>query len=143
MGLLALGTPLPWSEAKQHADYVREHGIEQLLHIWHNLKDRTGDRLLWGDEVSPHPPPFLDLDLLMESEEARDREGWMGALWDRGPVSEVWAREHGSVKASAETHWGRGEARTWGNRKEPRLTVLAASCTSTPCSSTTTLSRKK
>lgn len=52
MGLLALGTPLPWSEAKQHADYVREHGIEQLLHIWHNLKDRTGDRLLWGDEVS-------------------------------------------------------------------------------------------
>lgn len=52
MGLLALGTPLPWSEAKQHADYVREHGIEQLLHIWHRLKDRTGDRLLWGDEVS-------------------------------------------------------------------------------------------
>ncbi|KWU43246.1 glutamate-cysteine ligase catalytic subunit [Rhodotorula sp. JG-1b] len=51
MGLLALGTPLPWSEAKQHADYVREHGIEQLLHIWHNLKDRTGDRLLWGDEI--------------------------------------------------------------------------------------------
>ncbi|GAA5874509.1 hypothetical protein JCM3774_005742 [Rhodotorula dairenensis] len=51
MGLLALGTPLPWSEAKKHADYVREHGIEQLLHIWHNLKDRTGDRLLWGDEI--------------------------------------------------------------------------------------------
>ncbi|GAA6014286.1 hypothetical protein JCM8202_005224 [Rhodotorula sphaerocarpa] len=51
MGLLALGTPLPWSEAKQHADYVREHGIEQLLHIWHRLKDRTGDRLLWGDEI--------------------------------------------------------------------------------------------
>lgn len=51
MGLLALGTPLPWSEAKKHADYVREHGIEQLLHIWDRLKDRTGDRLLWGDEV--------------------------------------------------------------------------------------------
>ncbi|BGP49230.1 glutamate--cysteine ligase [Rhodotorula kratochvilovae] len=51
MGLLALGTPLPWSDAAQHADYVREHGIEQLLHIWERLKDRTGDRLLWGDEV--------------------------------------------------------------------------------------------
>ncbi|GJN91384.1 hypothetical protein Rhopal_004405-T1 [Rhodotorula paludigena] len=51
MGLLALGTPLPWSEAKKHADYVREHGIEQLLHIWNRLKDRTGDRLLWGDEI--------------------------------------------------------------------------------------------
>ncbi|GAA5878137.1 hypothetical protein JCM8547_005637 [Rhodosporidiobolus lusitaniae] len=51
MGLLALGTPLPWSDAKQYADYVREHGIEQLLNIYHRLKDRTGDRLLWGDEV--------------------------------------------------------------------------------------------
>lgn len=56
MGLLALGTPLAWSDAAKHADYVREHGIEQLLHIWERLKDRTGDRLLWGDEVrSPSP----------------------------------------------------------------------------------------
>ncbi|GAA5871784.1 hypothetical protein JCM16303_000863 [Sporobolomyces ruberrimus] len=51
MGLLALGTPLPWSEAKKHADYVREHGIEQFLSVWEKLKDRTGDRLLWGDEI--------------------------------------------------------------------------------------------
>ncbi|KAJ8293303.1 Glutamate--cysteine ligase [Rhodotorula toruloides] len=51
MGLLALGTPLVWSEAKKHADYVREHGIEQFLNIWERLKDRTGDRLLWGDEI--------------------------------------------------------------------------------------------
>ncbi|GAA5922707.1 hypothetical protein JCM1841_001112 [Sporobolomyces salmonicolor] len=51
MGLLALGTPLPWSDAKQHADYVREHGIEQFLAIWERLKDRTGDRLMWGDEI--------------------------------------------------------------------------------------------
>lgn len=42
---------MPWSEAKQHANYVREHGIEQFLKIWHRLKDRTGDVLLWGDEV--------------------------------------------------------------------------------------------
>lgn len=53
MGLLAIGSPLDWAEAKQHADHVREHGIEQFLHIWHRLKDRTGDVLLWGDEVSP------------------------------------------------------------------------------------------
>ncbi|GAA5832048.1 hypothetical protein JCM5353_000733 [Sporobolomyces roseus] len=51
MGLLALGTPLPWSEAKKHADYVREHGIEQFLSVWEKLKDRTGDRLMWGDEI--------------------------------------------------------------------------------------------
>lgn len=51
MGLLALGTPMPWAEAKSHADYVRQHGIEQFLKIWHRLKDRTGDVLLWGDEI--------------------------------------------------------------------------------------------
>ncbi|GAA5976095.1 hypothetical protein JCM11641_003280 [Rhodosporidiobolus odoratus] len=51
MGLLALGTPLEWEQAKQHADTVRDHGIQQLLNIWDRLKDRTGDRLLWGDEI--------------------------------------------------------------------------------------------
>lgn len=52
MGLLALGTPLDWQQAKGYAGHVREHGIEQFLKIWHRLKDRTGDVLLWGDEVS-------------------------------------------------------------------------------------------
>jgi len=51
MGLLALGTPLPWDEAKKYADHVRTHGITQFLAIWERLKDRTGDELLWGDEV--------------------------------------------------------------------------------------------
>ncbi|KAI0786681.1 glutamate-cysteine ligase catalytic subunit [Abortiporus biennis] len=51
MGLLYLGTPLHWDDAKQYADHVRTHGITQFLHIWDNLKDRYGDELLWGDEV--------------------------------------------------------------------------------------------
>ena len=51
MGLLYLGTPLVWDEAKQYADHVRTHGITQFLHIWDRLKDRQGDELLWGDEV--------------------------------------------------------------------------------------------
>lgn len=51
MGLLYLGTPLPWDEAKKYADHVRTHGITQFLHIWDRLKDRTGDELLWGDEI--------------------------------------------------------------------------------------------
>ncbi|RPD54727.1 glutamate-cysteine ligase catalytic subunit [Lentinus tigrinus ALCF2SS1-7] len=51
MGLLFLGTPLAWDEAKQYADHVRTHGITQFLHIWDRLKDRCGDELLWGDEV--------------------------------------------------------------------------------------------
>ncbi|KZT42485.1 glutamate-cysteine ligase catalytic subunit [Sistotremastrum suecicum HHB10207 ss-3] len=51
MGLLYLGTPLSWDQAKPHADAIREHGITQFLNIWHRLKDRQGDELLWGDEV--------------------------------------------------------------------------------------------
>ena len=51
MGLLSLGTPLTWDEAKKHAEHVRAHGITQFLHTWNKLKDREGDELLWGDEV--------------------------------------------------------------------------------------------
>ncbi|KAG1828011.1 hypothetical protein EV424DRAFT_1596563 [Suillus variegatus] len=51
MGLLYLGTPLTWDEAKQYADHVREHGIMQFLYTWDQVKDRCGDELLWGDEV--------------------------------------------------------------------------------------------
>ncbi|KAG6330349.1 hypothetical protein ID866_8741 [Astraeus odoratus] len=51
MGLLYLGTPLAWDQAKRYADHVRHHGITQFLHTWDRVKDRTGDELLWGDEV--------------------------------------------------------------------------------------------
>ena len=51
MGLLSQGTPLHWKEAKQYADHIREHGIKQLINIFHRLKDRQNDKLLWGDEV--------------------------------------------------------------------------------------------
>lgn len=51
MGLLSLGTPLPWDEAKKHADHVRWHGIAQFLQTWNRCKDRRGFELLWGDEV--------------------------------------------------------------------------------------------
>ncbi|KZV60720.1 glutamate-cysteine ligase catalytic subunit [Peniophora sp. CONT] len=51
MGLLSLGTPLHWEEARKHADHVREHGITQFLNTWRRLKNRSGDELLWGDEI--------------------------------------------------------------------------------------------
>ncbi|KAJ3412540.1 hypothetical protein HDV05_000621 [Chytridiales sp. JEL 0842] len=51
MGLLSLGTPLQWDEAKQHADHVRKHGIIQFINIWNKVKKRRRDHLLWGDEV--------------------------------------------------------------------------------------------
>lgn len=51
MGLLAVGTPLEWPEAKKVAGHVREWGIEQLLAIWNRSKGKERDKLLWGDEV--------------------------------------------------------------------------------------------
>ncbi|CAG8451283.1 2456_t:CDS:10 [Ambispora gerdemannii] len=51
MGLLSLGTPLPWEEAKKHNDHVRLHGINQFLTLYHKLKHKRTACLLWGDEV--------------------------------------------------------------------------------------------
>lgn len=51
MGLLAVGTPLDWPEAKKVASHVRSWGIEQLLAIWRGAKGKERDALLWGDEV--------------------------------------------------------------------------------------------
>ncbi|KAF2432382.1 GCS-domain-containing protein [Tothia fuscella] len=51
MGLLAIGTPLEWPEAKLQADHVRAWGIEQLLSIWRRNKGKARDALLWGDEI--------------------------------------------------------------------------------------------
>lgn len=51
MGLLALGTPLAWPEAKKAAEQVRAWGIEQLLEIWRRAKNKERDVLLWGDEI--------------------------------------------------------------------------------------------
>ncbi|KAH7888688.1 glutamate-cysteine ligase-domain-containing protein [Phlebopus sp. FC_14] len=62
MGLLYLGTPLSWDDAKKYADHVREHGITQFLNTWDKLKDRHGDELLWGDEVEYMVVAFDDQD---------------------------------------------------------------------------------
>ncbi|TKA68233.1 Glutamate--cysteine ligase [Cryomyces minteri] len=51
MGLLAIGTPLDWPEAKKVASHVREWGIEQLLEVWRRAKGKERDALLWGDEI--------------------------------------------------------------------------------------------
>lgn len=52
MGLLFRGTAMTWQEAKAFADHVHEHGITQLINLWHREKDRLGDPPLWGDEAS-------------------------------------------------------------------------------------------
>ncbi|ANB14503.1 glutamate--cysteine ligase [Sugiyamaella lignohabitans] len=66
MGLLSLGTPLEWNEVSQYTDHVREHGIEQLIHIHNANKDKKNDSLLWGDEVE-----YMVVELDPESKEAK------------------------------------------------------------------------
>lgn len=51
MGFMAEGNTLGWAEASKHAEYIRQHGIQQLLHIYKQYKDRKNDKLQWGDEV--------------------------------------------------------------------------------------------
>ncbi|ORX77978.1 GCS-domain-containing protein [Anaeromyces robustus] len=51
MGLLSLGTPLPWNKASKYADHVRKHGIIQFLNVWKKEKMHRRTNLLWGDEI--------------------------------------------------------------------------------------------
>ena len=52
MGLLSEGSPLSWEETKKLADHVRKHGVSQFINLYKKLRDRQGDVLKWGDEVS-------------------------------------------------------------------------------------------
>ena len=57
MGFLEAGTPLEWNDTEEYhkiLDYVREHGVLQLLEIFDKVKERRNDTLLWGDEVEFH-----------------------------------------------------------------------------------------
>ena len=51
MGLLSLGTPLEWETAVPFTSHVKTQGIAQFLAIWHRVKTRRRDELIWGDEV--------------------------------------------------------------------------------------------
>lgn len=51
MGLLSVGKPFSWSDARDHRKYVRDHGVVQFLKTYERVKDITNDELLWGDEV--------------------------------------------------------------------------------------------
>lgn len=51
MGLLSLGTPLDWHEARNHNEHVRTNGIAQLVNIYRQHASRRNDHFYWGDEV--------------------------------------------------------------------------------------------
>lgn len=64
MGLLAAGTPLPWYEARNYSDHIRNEGIEQLLQVFKFTSKRDNDPLLWGDELEYM---MIELDLLNQN----------------------------------------------------------------------------
>lgn len=67
MGLLSLGTPLDWHEAKQYNEHVRDNGITQLINIFkQHSKTRLNDKFYWGDEVE-----YMLVDINDESKTAR------------------------------------------------------------------------
>lgn len=51
MGFLDVGTPLSWADSAAVRDYVKLHGIEQLLFLWRKNRDRKDGGLRWGEEV--------------------------------------------------------------------------------------------
>eukprot|EP00397_Hematodinium_sp_SG-2012_P008481 GEMP01008543.1.p1 GENE.GEMP01008543.1~~GEMP01008543.1.p1 ORF type:complete len:812 (+),score=192.82 GEMP01008543.1:165-2600(+) len=51
MGFLEEHTPLQWEDALGKLKYVRDHGIEQFIHMFHQVKHIRGDLLRWGDEL--------------------------------------------------------------------------------------------
>ena len=50
-GLLITGEPLDWEESLQYLPYVREHGVLQFIHTFNANKNRSGEKLLWGEEL--------------------------------------------------------------------------------------------
>ncbi len=102
-GLLVKGTPLPWEESLQWLSYVREHGVMQFIHTYNQRKDRSNEKLLWGEELEY---PILKLDrtaktvkLSLRGEELLDtlraREEQSGRSDNRKEAS-AWHPEYGS-----------------------------------------------
>lgn len=51
MGLLSLGTPIPWEESRNLSEHVRDNGIDQLINVFNAAAGRDNDVFYWGDEV--------------------------------------------------------------------------------------------
>ena len=51
MGLLSLGTPLDWTETKNHSWDIRKSGIEQFIRIYNKFKLCRNYPFKWGDEI--------------------------------------------------------------------------------------------
>lgn len=55
MGFLEVGEPpLQWEEVEKVKDYVRRHGVEQLIHLFDNFKRHINHEVKWGYELEYH-----------------------------------------------------------------------------------------
>jgi hypothetical protein len=86
MGFLTEGDTLPWSDAKQFAEYIRTHGIEQFLSIYFRTKERTNDALLWGDEVCDINAYLVCARFLYTAAGKHTKEVLLASLINFGPL---------------------------------------------------------
>ncbi|KAL3102950.1 hypothetical protein niasHT_025858 [Heterodera trifolii] len=48
---MTLGTPLSWPRIVEYLQYIKAHGIDQFIALYHRVKGRERDHLRWGDEI--------------------------------------------------------------------------------------------
>ncbi|KAL3120274.1 hypothetical protein niasHT_010053 [Heterodera trifolii] len=48
---MTLGTPLSWPRIVEHLQYIKAHGIDQFIALYHRVRGRERDQLRWGDEI--------------------------------------------------------------------------------------------
>ncbi|UJR24145.1 hypothetical protein I4U23_027111 [Adineta vaga] len=51
MGVLSTGRPLDWKEIVQVRSILKEHALNDLIHILNQHSQRKNDEFLWGDEI--------------------------------------------------------------------------------------------
>lgn len=51
MGLLTIGTPLDWTESKQHIRAAKERGVKEFLRIYKRFSGIRDQPFRWGDEI--------------------------------------------------------------------------------------------
>jgi len=102
-GLLVVGTPLPFEKSLEVLGYVREHGVLQFIHMYNANKDRSNEKLLWGEELEY---PILKMDRAQRKvrlslratevlETLREREHKSGRSDNRKEAC-AWHPEYGS-----------------------------------------------
>lgn len=104
MGFLDIGETMTWEEVVEVIDYVKRHGLKQLVHAYTAAKPRSLDSLKWGDEVEymvlhwDHAGRRVRLALRGETlleELGREEKEALGAGRGLEGVGALWRPEYG------------------------------------------------